>query len=119
MSLSKEQMKSLLIRDKNFLKQLYEGNNLVQKKRLLTFANEAHINTLLKFLHFLSNGDIKIHKDNFDKLSVQKLNLLKKNVEHKKKLNELLAADRTVKIHFLLKLTSVFSYLLDCLFNEK
>ena len=47
-----EQMKSFLIRDKQFLLELYEGENLLKKKRLLTFANDAHLNTLLKFLHY-------------------------------------------------------------------
>lgn len=83
MSLTKEVVKSELIRDKAFLKQLYEGDNFVLKKRLITFADENQLNTLLKFLHFLSNGEIKIKKENFKKLSSYKLNCLKKSVEKK------------------------------------
>lgn len=118
MSLTQEQMKSLLIRDKQFLKELYEGENLLKKKRLLMFANEAHLNTLLKFLHFLANGEIKMKKENFEKLSIQKLNLLKKTVERKRSLNDIISNDRIVKMTFLLKLIPVYSFLLDCLFNE-
>ena len=83
-------MKSLLIRDKQFLKELYEGENFLKKKRLLTFANDAHLNTLLKLLHFLANGQIKIKKENFDKISVQKLNLMKKKRRKKKTKKEML-----------------------------
>ena len=52
-------MKSYLIRDKGFLKELYEGNNPLKNKKVLQSAEDSELNTLIKFLHFLSNGEIK------------------------------------------------------------
>ena len=77
MALTKEHMKSLLLRDKGFLRELYEGNNVAKKRQLILYSNELELNTLLKFLHFLSNGLIKIKQKNFELLPVRKLNLIK------------------------------------------
>ena len=65
MNVQHEQLKNLMVRDKLFLKELYEGNDIEQKKQILNFASDSKLNTLIKFLHFLTNGDIKIKKRKF------------------------------------------------------
>lgn len=112
-------MKSYLIRDKGFLKQLYEGNNPLKNKKVLQTAEDSELNTLIKFLHFLSNGAIKMKKQNFQKIQeAKKLNLLTQRVEKKSKLSLLLKSARKEKLKFLNKLVNVYSILLDILFNE-
>jgi hypothetical protein len=70
--MNKENVKSCLVRDKAFLRELYQSNNSQKTKRLLNSASDLKLNTIIKFLHFLSNGEIKIKKQNFDALVTQK-----------------------------------------------
>jgi hypothetical protein len=117
--MNKETVKSYLIRDKAFLRDLYEGENSVKNNRILTFASDVKLNTLIRFLHLLSNGEIKIKKDNFEILQKhKKLSLLKKTVEKKAAVARLLKSERIEKLKFLKKLSNIYSALLYCLFNE-
>lgn len=118
MNVTKEQMKTLLIRDKSFLKDLYEGTNIANKKRLIMFASDEKLDTLLKFLHFLATGQISLQKNHFEQLSLRIINLLKRNVEKKPKLLFLIESDRNMKVKFLLKLCNAYNLLLDTLFSE-
>ena len=77
--MNKENVKQCLVRDKSFLRELYESPNSLNTKRILQFASDLKLNTVIKFLHFLSNGEIKIKKQNFDALiSLKRLGFLKK-----------------------------------------
>jgi hypothetical protein len=117
--MDKDTVKKYLVRDKVFLRQLYEGEDRLKNNKILNFASDSKLNTLLKFLHFLSNGDIKIKRENFEILqSNKKLNVLKRNVEKKAALARLLKSEREAKLKFLKKLSNVYSSLLYCLFNE-
>ena len=119
MKMNKELLKSYLIRDKAFLRELYESPNKIVNNRILNFASDIKLNTLIKFLHFLSNGEIPIKKTNFDVIqSHKKLTLIKKYVEKKSAVSKLLKANREIKLKFLKQLSSVYSVLLYCLFNE-
>ena len=82
--MDKDTVKSQLVRDKEFLRQLYEATDQVKAKQILTFASDPQINTLIKFLHFLSTGEITIKKENFEEVSkARKIQVLKKFVEKK------------------------------------
>jgi hypothetical protein len=119
MKINNEQMKTLLIRDKGFLKMLYEGSNHLKNKRVLASSNDCQIDTLIKYLHFLANGIIKIKKENFDQIKQQgKLKLIKANVESKTKLKAILKSERSQKLKFINKLCKVYNNLLYVLFNE-
>jgi hypothetical protein len=77
--MNKDNVKQCLVRDKAFLRELYESNNSQQTKRILNFASDLKLNTVVKFLHFLANGEIKIKKENFEALvSFKRLGFLKK-----------------------------------------
>jgi hypothetical protein len=54
--MNKERMKSLLIRDKEFLRELYQNPNYLKKKKILNAANDSQLNTLIWFLHYLSTS---------------------------------------------------------------
>jgi hypothetical protein len=119
MAFNREMMKNLLIRDKGFLRELYEGPNPLKNIRVLKGANDSQLNTLIKFLHFLSNGEITMKKENFDAIErANKLRLIKSKVERKRNMNILLKSERKDKLKFLNKLSNVFSALLFTLFNE-
>ena len=82
--MSHEQFKSYLQRDKLFLKELYESNSVAKSKKLLSFANDSQLTTLIKYIHFVANGEIKIKKKNFDSLGNRVFALVRKNFEKKK-----------------------------------
>jgi hypothetical protein len=119
MAFNRESMKNLLIRDKGFLRELYEGPNPLKNNRVLKGANDSQLNTLIKFLHFLSNGEITMKKENFDVIEkANKLKVIKAKVERKKNMNTLLKSERKEKLKFLNKLCNIYSDLLFTLFNE-
>ena len=77
--MNKESVKQCLIRDKGFLRELYESNNSNKTKSLLNSASDIKLTTLIKFLHFLANGEIPIKKENFEAIqSHKRLHFLKK-----------------------------------------
>ena len=116
--MNKEVFKRYLVRDKAFLRDLYEGENKFKNNRLLNSASDTKLNTLIQFLHKLSIGEIKIKK-NFEIVqSSKKINVIKRHVEKKAALRRLIKSERQDKIIFLKKLAGVYSALLYCLFNE-
>ena len=117
--MNKETFKSYLIRDKGFLKSLYEGQSRQRNNQILNVASDTKLNTLIRLLHFISNGEIKIKRENFEIIQEhRKLSLLKRHVEKKAALNRLLHGERLDKLKFLRKLSSIYSSILYCLFNE-
>jgi hypothetical protein len=119
MAFNRENMKSLLIRDRGFLHELYEGPNPLKNNRVLRGASDTQLNTLIKFLHFLSNGEITMKKENFEIIEREKkIKLIKSKVEKKKNMNVLLKSERNEKLKFLNKLCNIYSALLSTLFNE-
>jgi hypothetical protein len=120
MNLNKDQVKSYLLRDKGFLKELYQGPNQLSKKQRIQVSEDSELNTLIKYLHFVATGEIKIKSTNFKLIEEsKKLPLIVKTVEKKSKALALLKGPRVTKLKFLLKLTQILSPLLYALFNEE
>jgi len=115
--MNKEQLTALLVRDKIFLKSLYEANSALSAKNILMYASDSKLNTLIKFLHFVSVGEIKVKKEHFDSLEKKHLTLVKKFFEKKSTVLSLLNDERQKKILILVKFKSVFHELLFTLFN--
>jgi hypothetical protein len=111
-------MKSLLIRDKQFLRELCEDQDFQKKKRILNAANDSEINTLIWFLHYLSTGEIRLKKEHFEGITTHKISLIKQKVESKHNVTLLVNGNRSQKLLFLNKLITFFPYLLYPLFNE-
>jgi hypothetical protein len=119
MAFNRENMKNLLIRDKGFLRELFEGPNPLKNNRVLQGASDSQLNTLIKFLHFLSNGEITMKKENFEAIEkARKIKMIKANVEKKKNMNALIKSERKDKLKFLNKLCNIYDALLSTLFNE-
>ena len=118
--MNKETLRAYLIRDKGFLKSLYEGENRLKNNRILSVASDTKLDTLIRLLHFIANGEIKIKKENFDVINEhRKLNVLKRHVEKKSTLRRLLKSERADKLKFLRQLSLIYSSILYCLFNEE
>lgn len=111
-------LKALLLRDKEFLRSLYASESGTHSKTILNFATDAKLNTLIKFLFAVSNGQIKVKKEHFDSLTHGHLKIIKKHLESKVALRKLLNEDRRVKLQILSKLKDVFPQLLFTLFNQ-
>ena len=116
--MSTEQMKQLLHRDKLFLKEVYESDSISKSKRILNFVNDNEMNTLCKYLHFLSNGEIKIKKTNFEAIGKKHIQVMKKSFESKKNFQKVNQISRKDKMKVLLKLIPVYNHILAPLFNQ-
>ena len=81
--MNKDQMKALLIRDKEFLKSLYDSKSSPNAKNILKFASDSKLNTLLKFIHLVCTGEIKIRKDDFKVLEKKHLKVVEKYFSEK------------------------------------
>ncbi len=115
--IAKETIKSYLIRDKIFLRSLFEGPNTLKNRRIILAANEGEIDTVIKFLHYLANGKIKIPASSFSGLKQsRKLGFIRKTFESEKNFESLLMSDDRLKRSLLIKLGNTFSYLLTPLF---
>ena len=119
MSGQQQRFKALLIRDKPWLGELYLSTNILQSKRILNFATDTKLDTLIRYFHFLSNGAIKIKASSFESIRKSHINFVKKHFESKTSLNRILQSEREEKLKILRKLSASFSFLLYPLFNEQ
>lgn len=113
-----ETFKPLLERDKTFLEELYCSQSSANSKRLLNFASDTKLNTLIRYFHFLSNGEIKMKKEHFEKIPRRLIHQLRKSFEKKAGLKRLIASERQPKLKLLFKFLSMYQELLYPLFNE-
>jgi hypothetical protein len=112
-------VKDLLIRDKGFLKKLYDSENNVYKKRILLHADDKLLDSLLCYIHYVANAKIKIKQPHFQAIVKEhKLTLIRNKTEKTKSFKKLIEGPRTVKILFLRKLIPIYKPLLYVLFNE-
>lgn len=110
--------KALLIRDKQFLRQLFTGANVFKNKRILMSATDNELDTLLKYLYCVVNGQILINQSNFDEIKRQKkLSFIQKHLENKETFIDFLNNSRLNKINFIIKLSPILPNLLFGLFN--
>ncbi len=115
---TKEFIKSLFIRDKEFLRALYDGPNPIKNKRLIDSATESQLDTLIKYLHYLSNGKIRISRESFLNIKKKKkFTYLKQNFEKQLAADNLIYSNVVIKKQRLLFLAIVFPDLLAPLFQ--
>ena len=107
-----------MVRDKEFLKEIYQSDSPVRAKQLLQNSSDSKIKTFLIYLHFVANGEIKIKKQNFQQLDNRHIKLIKKTFEKKAAFQRLLRSERMEKLNVLNKLAPKFSFLLHSVFNR-
>jgi len=113
-----ERLKQLLERDKVFLEELYSSQSVPNTKRILKNASDNKLDTVIRLFHFISNGEIKIRKEDFNEMSKRHVLYMKKSFEKKKSVSSLLKSERALKLKALEKMASVYPQLLYPLFNE-
>jgi len=118
MSLTPETFAPILHRDKAFVEELYSSQSIPNTKRLLNFASDAKLDTIVKILYFISIGEIKIKKEHFNAIPKSKIRLMTSKFAQKSKVTSLLRGDRKSKLQILQKLCGFFSELFYPLFNE-
>lgn len=117
MSFDKVALKSQLIRDKGFLRALYDGPNPLKNRRLIFAATESQLNTLIRLIYYICNGKITIDALDFQTIKKKKkLALLKKNFENKNQVQDLLYKEMQFKKELLLQLSTIYPNLLATLF---
>lgn len=117
-SLTPEGFKPILERDKVFLEELYSSTSAPNTKRILNFASDTKLNTVIKLFYFISNGLIKVKREHFDQIPSRLIKLLQRHFEKKTVLKRLLQSERREKLKVLCKFVSIFQNLMYPLFNE-
>lgn len=110
-------IRSLLLRDKRFLLDLFV-NNIYQNRKLILGASQSHLNTVLKILHLIANNQIRIDEEDFEALKKsKKANVLKTKIKSKEDFLYFLTSAEP-KRRFLLQFIAVFKILLKPIFEE-
>ena len=110
--------RQVLIRDKDFLYQLYKGNKL-QNRNKISGASNLHLNTLCQILHLIVNNVIKVDHESGEKIkSAKRLPFLKHNFKSHHKFTEIYDSPQENKVKILRQLSSVYSFLLEPLFER-
>ena len=103
---------------KGFLNDLYSSNPRANTTRI-TFANTKCLNTLIKILHLICNGNITIRKIDHAALSKsRRLKTLRNYFESKKDFVNLLNSSSEEKIKVLKLFVALYKNLLYTMFNE-
>lgn len=106
----------LMLASKNFLAKLYESTPR-QNCRVISLANENELNILIKILHLVCNGHIKVRKQDFTIIRKSKrLGLLKSKFEKKASLGCALNLSVKEKQHLLKKFCAIYPSILYFLF---
>jgi len=113
-----QRFKSILIRDKLFLQELYQSSNIAKSKEILHFASDLKLKTLITFLHLISSGQIPIRKENFEKLGKRHIKVFRSHFDKKASYRRLSNSSREEQLKVLYKLLPMFPFLLYPLFNE-
>ena len=114
----KDKAKELFLRDKAFLKELYKLSSL-QSKKLLNYASDSELKTLVYYIYFISSGEIPFKKELFKILSkVNKIEFLHKHFSKEVLVRQFLKEDRKRRLFILHKLNNTFNILLKPLFKE-
>ena len=115
--MSSETLKPLLLRDKHFLEELYMSQSIPAQRRIVTFASDQKLKTIIKVIHCISNGEIKVKREHFEQISKRFVTILRRQFERKASLNRLLNSEREVKVKLLNKVCPILKFLLYPLFN--
>ena len=111
--------RDLMIIHKQFLANLY-GSNPFTARKLLLSASDSQLKLLLYLLHFIAIGEIPIDQEGFDSISkARKSRIIFKHFADKTNTKRLIKAERQSQLEHLLKLSSVYKYLLTRLFHLK
>ena len=117
-AVDKVYFREILIRDKDFLYNLYKGNKL-QNRNKISGASDIHLNTLCQILHLMMNNVIPVDYENGVKIkNSRRLPFLKNNFKSQQKFAEIYEGPHENKVKVLRQLSSVYCFLLQPLFEQ-
>lgn len=115
--MSKNELRQILLKNRDFFHSLFQSNSNAEKRSLLLKSSVEQVDTLIKILFYIVQGEIPLKKSNFEALQkFNKLSVLHEKFNTLKKLNFMLSRDFKQKTSFLLKFTNFYKYLLHNLF---
>ena len=111
-------LRLLFLKNKQFLKNLYEGQSLINNN-IISFASDNALNVLVRVLHLIVNGTIPMRKNDFDAVKKsKKFGSLRKNFESKSAFLQTLNLKREFKMSLLKNFLSLYPNILYFMFNE-
>ena len=117
-TVDKVYFREVLLRDKDFLNQLYKGNKL-QNRNKISGASDIHLKTLCQILHLIMNNAIRVDHSIGEKIkNAKRLPFLKNNFKKQHKFAEIYEGPHENKVRILRQLSSVFCFLLQPLFEQ-
>lgn len=117
--MNKENLKTLMVENKVFLRSLFLEGSYLKKKKLLIQSEEKQADLILNLLFLVVQGEIPIKKIFFEKLRAnKKLHLINKALNTEEKLNLFLKLSYKEKITFLLKLLKSYNEIFYLIFKN-
>jgi len=113
-----ERFKPVMLRDKLFLKEIYLSPSVPNTRRLLNFGSDQKLNTLIKVLHLVAVGEIKLKREHSNEITTKSVRALHKHFETKVGLKRLINMERAEKLKLLSSIAPCLTYFLFPLFNE-
>jgi hypothetical protein len=111
-------LREQMISEKDFLRNIYSCNSM-QAREYLNFATLLQLNILLRILHQLCSGSIKLKATLFDEIIRHKKLKILQTVAKPYALKKMLASSRGEKLTYLYKITNVLNYILNPLFVKR
>lgn len=111
-----EELRKSMLKEKSFLKQLYEEKKGYVNMRAIAKASEGQRRVLLNVLYCVSQGHIPIKKGHFHNLVMSKRKLRLQSLGQTYK--GLAKGSKEDQIRFLKQFSSLYSQLLFPLFNK-
>ncbi|SRR6266404_5262379 len=111
-------MKSLLLRDKGFLLELYKNNSL-QNKSQLEGADDARLDTIIRILFLVVNNEIPMFGDHYPLFKrARKEGFLRRHFQQRRTFLKVLEGTRQNKVSILQNFAPVYKFLFAPLFEE-
>ncbi len=118
-NMNQDELRSLMIENKNFLKFLFESNSNQSKKEALTKCESTQLDLIINILFYIVQGEIPVKRTHYESLKRnKKLGLLHRNLNSQQKLKQVLNFTVKAKLSFLLKLVNCYNNLFYRIFFQ-
>ena len=115
------QLRTYLMRDKEFLQSIFKSKSLLETCQILRNSDYTKLNTLIKYLHFYSTGEVYLEAQTYNQILNEYSavdNYLRRTLRDKKKTIILLKCPKATKLKFLFKLRKIYPYILYPVFDD-
>ena len=63
--LDKDDLRDLMLREKDFLAELFQSNSVLFTKKQIVNSETRHLTVLIQILHYIANGSIPLRKKDY------------------------------------------------------